>query len=262
MNARKPETVDRNPVIPEHINATPHSPMRELLQLSVGVVVVFLFVGFVLWQSLTFGAKYIPMSWESRLVEPFISSADTTNETQQVLQQRLERILTAMEYSGDVPIHLSLIDSDVVNAFATLGGQIFVFQGLLDALETDVGLDMVLAHEAAHLINRDPIQSAAGTFGIQLLFALVTGSGDLGQVSSLMNAGGQVLFLGYSREQEREADQLALDALAVLYEDLTGADELFVYIDQLEGQIEFPEFLSSHPDPEARIQTIRNRISK
>jgi Zn-dependent protease with chaperone function len=233
-----------------------------MVQLSLGVLVVFALVGLFLWQSLTFGAKYIPMAWETRLVSPFIDASEATDPRQQALQERLDRILTAVEYQGEVPIQVTLIEQDIVNAFATLGGRVFVFEGLLDALETDIGLDMVLAHEVAHVLNRDPIQAAAGTLGLQLFFAFVTGNSELGQISGLADAGGQMLFLSYSREQEREADELALYALERLYADLTGADELFLYIERNETQMEFPEFLSSHPDTESRIQTIRSRINE
>lgn len=254
-----PQLPSGNPVLPEGINASPQNPIKELLILTTGVIAVFIILSVILWQSLTFTAQYIPLAWEARLAEPFVSE-DSGSDVQQRLQTRLDRLLVALEYDGDLPIRVNYIDNETVNAFATLGGQIFVFQGLLDAVTTDIGLDLVLAHEAAHILNRDPIQGAAGALGVQVVFALITGGGDFAQVSGLMDAGGQLLLLSYSREQEREADALAMDALSRVYEDLTGADELFVYLESLDTELETPEFLSTHPDTDSRIEFIREFI--
>jgi len=204
------------------------------------------------------------MSWETRLSQSIENLLETDLPDSQIqidLQSRLDRIVQQIDEQNTFQLTAHYIDSDVVNAFATLGGHVFVFSGLLDVIETDVGLDMVLAHEAAHVLNRDPIQAAAGTVGLQLLMALVTGNGDFAQTSGLMNMGSNMLLLSYSREQERAADERALEALKALYEDLTGADELFVFIQNSEGERAFPEFFSSHPNPSARIANIQKAIN-
>ncbi|WP_196158573.1 M48 family metallopeptidase [Reinekea sp. G2M2-21] len=250
----------QNPVIPEGINAVRENPFKELLLLTTGIAVALVIVSLVLWQSLSWGAKFIPLSWEMRISDSIAQQFEDTSEQSMMLQARLDHILQAMEYDGKVPLQVHYVDDDLVNAFATIGGHIFVFRGLMDILQTDIGLDMVLAHEAAHILNRDPIQSLAGAVGVQLVVALITGNGDFGQMNGIIDMGNQLMFLTYSREQERVADAMALDALASLYDDLTGADELFVWFAQDDNDA--PEFLSSHPLPDARIEAIRNRLSQ
>ncbi len=257
-----PEQPTQNPVIPEGINAHQHNPFKELLLLLSSLLVLFVVVTSVLWYSLSWGAQFIPLSWELRLAQPFIDQQATPSETEIALQERLDRLLAAMEYENDIPIQVHHLDSETVNAFATLGGQIFVFQGLLDIVKTDIGLDMVLAHEAAHILNRDPIQGITAALGVQFVFALATGNTELAQLSNLMGTGSELFLLSYSRKQERAADALAMDTLAKLYPDLTGADELFHYMLMHSDDMSFPEFLSSHPNVEDRINTIQERIKQ
>lgn len=247
---------EENPRIPEGINVSPGHPVKDLILLSLGVCIAFIMTALVLWYSLTFLVRFIPLSWESRIADPIVNQFITHSEQQIELQQRLDKILLAMGYQGDSPIQVSIIDSKEINAFATLGGHIFVLTGLLSELESDIGLDMVLAHEAAHILHRDPIKSATGVLGISLVTALITGNGNFAQTSGLMNIGNNLLFLNNSREQERAADKAALDAMMTLYGHVDGAEELFVSLLD-DDPVELPAILSSHPHPNERIDYIR-----
>jgi len=254
--------IEENPRPPEGINVTPQNQIKELAILSLGVCVFFAFIVFVVWQSLTLVARFIPLSWEARIAAPWVEQYQQVSEHQVQLQARLDRILQVMEYEGDIALTVHYVDSPDTNAFATLGGQIFVLSGLVDSMKSDIGLDMVLAHEAAHILNRDPIQSVAGALGVKLILALATGNGEFAQMSGLMNVGSNVMFLSYSRDQERDADEAALNALEHLYGGLEGADELFVQLNQADGVFEIPEILSTHPHPEERIEYIKARIQQ
>ena len=258
----QPEPPERNPIIPEGINVHQHNPLKELALLVGGFILALVVVGTSLWYGLSWMAQFIPYSWEQRLAANFIDEQSGRSDTELALQKRLDHLVNVMVNNGNMPMRVHYLPADTINAFATLGGQIFVYQGLLDAVHSDIGLDMVLAHEAAHIVNRDPIQSLTATLGVQLIFSLVTGNSDIAQLSGLMGTGGQLLMLSYSRKQERAADALALDTLEKLYPDLTGAGELFHYILMHSSEMSFPEFLSSHPDVEGRIENINQRIQQ
>jgi predicted Zn-dependent protease len=251
--------MNENPRIPEGINVSPSNPIKDLIVLSLGVSVAFLITVFVVWHSLVFATRFIPLSWENRIAEPFVNRVNVDSSMQAELQLRLDRILQAMNYEGETPIRVTVIDDGEVNAFATLGGNIFVLSGLLEQLESDIGIDMVLAHEAAHILHRDPIKAVTGTLGVSVIMAIVTGNGDFAQASGLMEAGNQLLFLSNSRAQERSADNAALDALLSLYGNIDGAEELFVSLLDHET-LKVPAIFSSHPHPKERIENIRSRI--
>ncbi|MFQ3229958.1 M48 family metallopeptidase [Reinekea sp.] len=246
---------EENPRLPEGINVSSSHPVKDLILLSLGVCVAFVLTALVLWYSLTFIVRFVPLSWESRIADPFVKPFKADSAQQLELQERLNKILVAMDYQGESPIQVTIIESDEMNAFATLGGHIFVLTGLLNALESEMGLDMVLAHEAAHILHRDPIKSATGMLGISLVTALVTGNGNFAQTRGLMHSGNQLLFLNNSREQERAADKAALNALIELYGHIDGAEELFLTL-RNDRSTNIPVILSSHPHPDERIDYI------
>lgn len=58
---------------------------------------------------------------------------------------------------ASIKVTVHYIDEPVINAFATIGGHVFIYRGLIDAITSENGLSMVLAHEIAHINNRHPI---------------------------------------------------------------------------------------------------------
>lgn len=250
-----------NPRFPDAINAPPQSLFRELILLTLSVATGFLLVAVLIWQSLGWLSQFIPISWENRLIEPFSGQWVEPGPEQARLQQRVDNLLYLLA-EPDLSVRVHLLESEQVNAFATLGAQVFVTKGLLDALETPVGLDFVLLHELAHLLHRDPIRATAGELGVRLLLALATGQGDLPVPGFWLQSSRQLLRLHYSREQERAADLRALQALLQRYDDLTDADELFVYLQSVSGADRVPQMLSTHPHTDVRIETIRRFVEE
>lgn len=168
------------------------------------------------------------------------------------------RIAADMHPPHDLNIRVHVVKGPP-NAAATLGGHIFVLEGLLHALDSENSLAMVLAHELAHCINRDPLRSVGR--GLLLDIALSSaGSGGL--------AGGQLLIRRYSREQEAAADRDALLALNAHYGHVGGATRLFEVLRPFDrtslpeagGSVR--EVLSTHPAIAQRIEAIRTSATE
>ncbi len=164
----------------------------------------------------------------------------------------------------NTPFTFRVLDSPVVNAFALPGGYIYVTRGLLTHLNNEAQLAVVLGHEIGHVAARHASQRAATqTLGqIGLLGAAIGGQVLLGGTvgESILNLGGtaaQLLFLKYGRDDERESDELGVDYSAQAgYMPSEGAaffHSLKRISDQMGG---IPTFLSTHPDPGEREQTI------
>ncbi|EAR11385.1 M48 family metallopeptidase [Reinekea blandensis] len=253
------EPLQENPQLPETINAPKVSIVHELWLLSAGVLATFLLLAVMVWLSLGWLAQFIPLSWEDRLIQPVAQSWQTDATEQAQLQQRIDQLLVRSEYS-DLSVQVHILSSSELNAFATLGGQIFVTEGLLSALESEVGLDFVLLHELAHLVHRDPIRAAASQLGVRLLTALAIGQSDLGAPTAWLQSTELLLSRHYSREQEIRADDFAFTMLQRVYGDVEGYDEFFVTLLEQGDTDRFPAFLSTHPHTQYRLDRLRQRL--
>ena len=163
------------------------------------------------------------------------------------------------------PFYFRVLDSPVVNAFALPGGYIYVTRGLLAYLDNEAQLAVVLGHEIGHVLGRHSSEQAArsqlsqfGLLGAAVLGGVVGG----GQVAEgILNYGGaatQLLTLKYGRGAEREADRAG-----VAYAEFAGYDaaEAAAFFEALKRLGEnsgstLPNFLSTHPNPDERAQTI------
>ncbi len=166
----------------------------------------------------------------------------------------------------NTPFYFRLLDSDVVNAFALPGGYTYVTRGLLAHLENEAQLAVVLGHEVGHVLARHSSQRAADAQLGQLgLLGAAIGSAVLGAgagvTQGILEYGGtgvQLLFLKYGRDAEREADRAGVAYAEFAGYDAAEAASFFRSLDRLSQQSGggIPSFLSTHPDPGEREQTI------
>jgi Zn-dependent protease with chaperone function len=154
-------------------------------------------------------------------------------------------------------------DADVLNAFCTPGGFIYVYTGLIRYLDAEDHLAGVLGHEIAHAEMRHSSLRLQKEYGVRRLleFALLSrpvGLGDVANAAILK----QLTTLSYSRTQEAQSDELsvaylgdsayACDGAAGFFEKLLGAGD----------DVGIPELLSDHPDSGARVRDIRRTAQK
>lgn len=172
---------------------------------------------------------------------------------QRYVEDLTRRMGAHMRPPGDLNIRVHVVRGPP-NAVATLGGHIFVLEGLLRTLDNENSLAMVLAHELAHCINRDPLRSVGRGLLLDIALSSAGGGGA---------AGSQLLMRRYSREQEEAADQDALLALNAQYGHIGGATRLFELLGALEPEFlrgtksPLREALSTHPAIDRRIEAIR-----
>ena len=165
----------------------------------------------------------------------------------------------------NTPFYFRVLDSPVVNAFALPGGYIYVTRGLLSYLENEAQLAVVLGHEIGHVLGRHSSEQAArsqlnqfGLLGAAVLGGVVGG----GQVAEgILNYGSQatqLLTLKYGRGAEREADRAGVAYAEFAGYDAAQAARFFVALQRLSENSgsTLPNFLSTHPNPDERAQTI------
>jgi hypothetical protein len=158
-----------------------------------------------------------------------------------------------------------LLDTDEINAFAAPNGFIYVTKGLLDIVESDDELAFVLAHELGHIEKKHAVVSyrraQAASFLASLLIIAASSNknnNDQAAVALTTIIMANIILKGYSRDQEREADEVALTHLK-----RTGMDYrsyrmvMGKFIDLRQKKVStINKIFSTHPAPEDRISNL------
>jgi predicted Zn-dependent protease len=174
----------------------------------------------------------------------------------QLLDGVVNRVLNSgqLQHRDDFTWDVKIIREDSTqNAFATPGGHIYVFTGLIKYLDDESHLAGVLGHEIAHADRRHTSRQLQQQYGINLLLSVALGENP-GQLAQIAAGLGQLKF---SRDFEREADEYSVIYLnGTNYYACDGAAGFFIKAQQ-ENPSATPEFLSTHPNPDNRIQAIQ-----
>lgn len=177
----------------------------------------------------------------------------------------------ASKTEGDnpnLPWEFTLLNDEIVNAFALPGGKVFISRGLMEKMTNEAQLAGVLGHECGHVtaqhIDQQMGQTLAVGIGLSVLGA-ATSDSDRGQaISAAAGLFGQGYLLKYGRDQESEADTLGMRYMARSGYDPAGQLQVMQILKAVEkeaGGRGAPEWLSTHPAPQTRIDRIRRLLS-
>ncbi len=146
-------------------------------------------------------------------------------------------------------------DDEVLNAFAVPGGKMYFYTALIKYLDNEAQFAGVMAHEMAHVDKRHSTERMTKTYGFQLMLSLILGENPdkWAEIAADMALG--LGTLKFSRNDEYEADEYAVK--------FTADTDLYPkgvagFFEKMEGSPRPPEFLSTHPSPENRIEEIDN----
>ena len=160
----------------------------------------------------------------------------------------------------------NLIESKEVNAWCMPGGKVVVYSGILPVTQDETGLAVVMGHEIAHAVakhsNERMSQALLAQLGGETLAAALQQKPQQTQEiwMAVFGAGVQLgAILPYSRLQESEADHLGLIFMAMAGYNPNGAVEFWQRMSQNAGA-KPPEFLSTHPSDQSRIQKIKAEL--
>ncbi len=153
---------------------------------------------------------------------------------------------------------------DILNAFALPGGRVYVYTGLLKYLDSEAALAGVLGHEIAHAERRHATKRMTAQYGTAMLLSLVLGDNPNKYVEIAANLFVGLSLLSNSRSDEDESDKYSVDYLKDTRYYPGGVKFFFEKlrddgkVSSKSGGIE--TFLSTHPDPIARISTTDQRL--
>lgn len=239
----------------------------------VALFAIFLILlGLFFWKGLPLIADSVavrvPQSWEDDLGDAFSKQvlAETPVDTAKtrVLRAFYGRLLAPESgESGDEnrPIELFVIKKDAFNAFAIPGRKIFIYDGALSRMNAYPQLVALIGHEAGHVEGRHSVRTMFRSMSTYAVFSFFFG--DLtGLAGVLADNANNLRDLSYSRDFEREADKAAHDFLCrnqISQKGITGLMEIMNNDSKTSGA-EIPEFLSSHPLTEERLETAKAEI--
>jgi beta-barrel assembly-enhancing protease len=163
------------------------------------------------------------------------------------------------------PIVLTVIESQAVDAFATIGGYVFITTGLIGLCDKEEELAGVLAHEFAHIGKRHVAKSLEkqkfinyGMLATLLLGMLVGGTQSKAAVMTTGMASAQTLSLKYTREDEEEADRVGGSTADKAGYSAVGVAEFLKKLRNTGLDKQLPQYLLTHPNHEERIIKIEN----
>ena len=199
------------------------------------------------------GGRVSPNDAGQRLVSAVGSRLLTEGGIDEVLREK------------DIPYEFTftlLEDDELVNAFALPGGPIFITEALFNRLENEAQLAGVLGHEIGHVIHRHGLQAMSRqNLGQQLVAAVAVGSDSMSaaQMGQFVN---QMTQLSYGRDAELQSDDYGLQALVNAGYDPREMVRVMEILRDASGGGGGPEFASSHPAPQSRIDAIKAWVAE
>jgi predicted Zn-dependent protease len=172
--------------------------------------------------------------------------------------QKLVNSSMARDTPYQYDFHL-LADPNTINAFALPGGQIFITYALYLKLENEDQLAGVLGHEIGHVLGRHSAERIANS---EFWQTLATGASVGADAGGLVSGIAQNVLLGNGRGDELESDDLGVLFMINAGYDPTQMIGVMQILKAAKGQSRVPEFQSTHPDPENRIEQIEASIEK
>lgn len=170
------------------------------------------------------------------------------------------------DYLRDFRWEFNLVESEEVNAWCMPGGKVVVYTGLLPVAQNEAGLAVVMGHEIAHAIaehgNERMSQQLVAQMGGMALSAALQNKPEKTQAlwMTVFGVGAQVgVLLPYSRTQESEADELGLIFMAMAGYDPNEAVNFWQRMSAGKGA-SIPEFLSTHPSDQTRINNLKKLV--
>jgi predicted Zn-dependent protease len=209
-------------------------------------------------------AQNIPVSWEVKLGQNykkyFVSQFKECEKKE--LKDKIVLIndqLVETIPNTDYKYNITILDFDMVNAFALPGGDIIIFSGLIEKSKRPEELAGVMAHEIQHIEQRHMTKILIKDKLLDILISSMTG--DSGGAGTALIAAKTLGSLAYRRSEEASADTEGLKMLVDARIDPNGLIDFFETLKKEYGNMpDIFKYISTHPDTGGRIEKLDNMI--
>ena len=237
---------------------------RTLWTVGLGTIAALVLV---LWFGtdlmVEWAVKRIPVEWEAQVgnvaYRQMLSGQTVLKEGAAVAAvQEMTGRLTSRIPDNPYKFEVSVIQSDVVNAFALPGGYVVVFTGLMQKAESAEEVAGVLGHEISHVLERHGMERIIKQLGLAAVITILLGD-QRGLVGLAQQLGMELVTLKFSREQETEAD---LSGLRLLHNAHIDPDAMVTFFNRLSEQDKQGiELFSTHPMSAVRAERLKREMA-
>lgn len=248
FSARQPGT---------NVNVSKTHPLKEFAILAGGLLAIVIGVYLILGLAVDLIVPRLSMDLENKIAGTFVGKlvqtdevADTTRSVQAMVD-RLQDQCAPLPYN--ITIHVQ--QAEAINAAALPGGHMVVFTGLLEKMTSENELAFVLAHELGHFAHRDHLRGLGRALVLMTASTVLLGAEN--SINGMIGQGMMLTELSFSRKQETQADEFALDTLACYYGHVAGATAFFDKIPAEGNPGRFGHYFASHPENRRRIDHLK-----
>ena len=164
----------------------------------------------------------------------------------------------------NIRYHFRVVNSDVVNAFALPGGYLYVNIGLIRTAENEAELAGVLGHEIGHVVGKHSVKHLTRQLGLAAVVQLALGEDQSTLEQLIAGVATNGVLMKYSRHDEKEADEYAIQEMYDAGIDPEGIATFFEKL--LDVQKDKPsrlaQMFSTHPPTDERVTAVRSQIAK
>lgn len=181
--------------------------------------------------------------------------------------ERLQNFINAkgqqmarISHRPELDYKFRIVDSPILNAFAVPGGYVYFTRGIMAHFNNEAEFAGVLGHEIGHITARHSVQQQTkATLAQVLMVGGMVVSPEFAQFGDLVGQGVGLLFLKYGRDDERQSDRLGVEYSTKIGYDAKEMADFFETLERSSAQAgatEIPNFLSTHPSPAERQETV------
>ncbi len=178
--------------------------------------------------------------------------------------ERIGQQIVRQTELADVPWSFHIVDDPAINAFNTPGGNVYVNTGLILAADNVAQLVGVMSHEIAHGVARHGTERLTKAYGLNIGAGLLLGSDPSAYEQVLAQIAGTGAIAKFSRNDEREADELGVRYMYQAGYDPEGMAQMFEHLlEERQGRPgAVAQFFSTHPLTERRIRDVRRAANQ
>ncbi len=201
----------------------------------------------------------IPETYDTELGNLAFEQSFLITTIDTVKTEKLNLFAKELKLKNTKKLRFIVANSEIVNAYALPNGTVVVYTGILDEMKGYEELVGLIGHEVSHINNRDSMKMLCRNLSGFIFISTVLGDAN-GVIATLGDNANTLQSLSFSREFEQQADLDGLEIIADNQVNPRGMSNLFKRLQQDSFDFSIPEFLSSHPVTNERIDYINSMI--